>query len=342
MKLTGGRAGSLATNSGPSGEGAGGAFGSPFTHTWDDLKQRSDALRDASGATIPPNLYTPDTAKNALSGDNSIGSAAFEYNLLGDNRLHPSYRTFLITTDASSADAMGTPQAPVYALQVTGYYGGATGTSSGYVSFQWIDRTAPANVRSATVDARSGWAYFDLGSGVVSSASGTWQIAFNRYRAKTNGGISGSGNVGGFVAATPVGFYDAAGEPITSAFEGATPALMQAGLSAPGLATPRSARQWQLDSVSSTLSPPFRGQFPQALDYGFYTYFPSAEAAAAGGLPAIAHMLRAEPTRGTLLRSGEGDSYARMRLAKIDYTNPADPSAPQTWTFEFDVQPAAQ
>lgn len=68
----------------------------------------------------------------------------------------------------------------------------------------------------------------------------------------------------------------------------------------------------------------------------------TAEQAAAAGLPATAHTLGAVPDKGVMMRSAEGNSYARVHLTKIDYADPANARSPQTWTFEFDVQPAAQ
>src|SRR5690606_5184745 len=124
----------------------------------------------------------------------------------------------LITTDSSAADAVGTPASPVFALQVTGYYGGATGTASGHPSFRWVDRAGGA-VREATVDATGGWVYYDLAAGAESTEAGTWHIAFNRYNVKLNGGESGSGTVAGFVGKTPAGFYESDGNtPVAAKF----------------------------------------------------------------------------------------------------------------------------
>ena len=333
-----GRAASFATNSGPNGTGRGGAFGGPFEHTWAELQTWQNATTDPVSGAIPANLYFADAAGSAFTGTNSIGSAAFEYSLNNDNRLYPTYRVFLVTTDASSADASGAT-VPVYAVQAVGYYGGAGGTTSGHVSLQWIDRAEPGNIRRATVDATAGWAYFDLASGATTSQTGTWQLAFNRYNVKTNSGVSGTGTVGAFVGSTPSGLYDAAGSPIASAFSAATPESMAAQLVATQ-ATPAAASNWVRDTASSTLAPAYQGTYPQPLDYGWYRYFPTAEAAAAAGLPAVAHLLQANPDRGSLVRSGEGNSYARMRLAGIRYAEPTNISSQQTWTIEFGVQPA--
>ena len=334
-----GRGASLATNSGPNGSGRGAAFGGPFSHTWTELLTWTSATTDpTSGRPVPSNAYVADSARNAFTGTNSIGSAAFEYSVNNDNRMYPTYRVFLVTSDAANADATGAA-VPVYAAQIVGYYGGPGGTTSGHVSLQWIKRTEPGNLRQITVDATSGWAYVDLETGAASTETGNWHLAFNRYNVKTNGGISGSGTVGGFVGSTPAGLYDASGSPITAAFTAATPESMAAQLTATQ-ATPAAASNWIKDSASSLLAPAYQGTYPQPLDYGWYRYFPTAEAAQAAGLPAVAHLLQANPDRGSLVRSGEGNSYARMRLAEIRYAEPTNIASPQTWTIEFGVQPA--
>ena len=55
------------------------------------------------------------------------------------------------------------------------------------------------------------------------------------------------------------------------------------------------------------------------------------------------HMLKANPEAATLVKSGAGNSYARMRVKEIAYA-PATPAytGAQTWTVEFGIQPANQ
>lgn len=347
LKLaSGGRSASLYTNSGPSGDGSGGAFATPFDHTWAELLAWSDAFTDATGAVIPARLYFADTADSVFAGDNGIQSEVFEYGLGGGHLLYPTYKVFLITSDSSNDDTSGTA-VPVYALQVTGYYGGGSGTESGHVGFQWIDRAVgAASLRDATVDASSDWVYFDLVTGTESSETGTWQIAFNRYNIKLNGGESGTGTVGGFLAKTPAGLYDGDGNPVPSAFlafDATTTASMAAKLTAADLAEPAAAGEWVEDAIGSQLAPAYQGTYspvaPIPLDYGWYDYHPNINAAQAAGLP-VAHLLKAHPERGSLVKSGDGNSYARMRLAEITYADLNDSGSAQTWTFEFGIQPA--
>ena len=271
---SGGRNATFWTNSGSSGTGAGGAFGGPFDHSWAELQTWKNATTDPKAGAIPATLFFSDAASGVFTGDNSIASKAFEYGVGGssDHLLYPNYRTFLITTDSASASTDGTVAAPVFALQITGYYGGAGGTTSGYPSFRWIDRSAPANVRTASVNASTDWVYYDLAAGAESTASGNWHIAFNRYTFKLNGGESGSGKVAGFLAKTPAGFYDVAGKPIAAQFTNAANfASTATDLRAVDLALPASASKWVKDTITSPLQPAYTGAYPSPLNYGWYT-----------------------------------------------------------------------
>lgn len=347
LKVTsGGRSATLWTNSGVSGTGQGGAFGGPFDHTWSDLANWTDATVDPVDGAMPAAVYFKDSSNGVFTGTNAIGVAAFEYGVAGDHLFYPNYRVFLITTDSGSPDAIGNPASPVFALQLTGYYGGPSGTASGHPSFRWVNRADDPSVppRTATVDASdaAAWVYFDLVTGAVSSETGQWHIAFNRYNVKLNGGDSGGGKVAGFVGRQPAGFYDAEGKPVASRFTSAKPADTLADLTAPDMAVPAAASDWKADKRASQLGPDYRGAYPDPLDFGWYRYFPTAQAAQAAGLPPTAHLLAANPEAATLLRSGEGNSYARMHLVRIDYADPANSASQQTWTIGFDVQPAAQ
>lgn len=342
--VSSGRTAALYTNSGPSGTGKGAALGTPFTYTWTKLQAYQDATVDPdSKQTVPDQAWIADSASSAFSGTNAIQTAAFEYDLNGTHQLSPNFRVFLITTNSASADITGAA-GKVYALQLTGYYGGPTGTASGWPSFRWVDVANPGNVLStpaAGIDATGGWVYYDLENNAKTTESGNWQIAFNRYNVKLNGGSSGSSTVAGFLSKTPAGFYEADGKtPITAKFNATSnPNDTLADLT--GAQTgPASANAWVKDSVGSQLSPAYTGTYPNALNYGWYSYYPTDAAAAAVGLSQ--HQLKANPDAATLVKSGAGNSYARMHLTEIKYAaaTPAY-SGKQTWTIEFDVQPAA-
>ena len=131
-----------------------------------------------------------------------------------------------------------------------------------------------------------------------------------------NGGDSGSGKIGGYLAATPAGYYDAKDEPIVSQFITDGSAATLADLtSTADYDKPLSARSWVIDSKGSDLNPAYTGNFPN-LDFGWYTY------------NGMTHQLNAKPldsAQGALIRSAEGNSYARVRLDKICllYTSPS-------------------
>ncbi len=166
------------------------------------------------------------------------------------------------------------------------------------------------------LNATNDWVYFDLVNAVQVTSTGNWQIAFNRYDLKLNGGKSGSGTVGGFVGETPAGFYDSNDKPVAAKFQSTTPADTLADLTAANMAKPATASAWIKDSVTSSLDPASQGTYPSALNYGWYTYYPTAATAGAAGLPAVAHLIQANPGNASLLRTGEGTGYARFHLTK--------------------------
>jgi hypothetical protein len=330
------------SNSGESGNGKGGVFGSPFDYSWEALQKWQAGLLDpVSGQAIPDTLYLKDTANSVFAGSNGIQSAAFEYGVggSGDHKLYPNFRVFLISSDSTQVSATGSAAAPVYALQMIGYYGGPSGTASGYPTFRWVDRSvAGAAVQTASVDASKDWVYFNLSAGQKVAATDTWHIAFNRYNVKLNSGSSGSGKVGGFAAKTPAGFYAADGKtPIAAKFsENNILASTLPELTASDLALPSKASDWKKDSIASKLNPAYVGNYPGKMDYGWYTYYPVAEGSIA------AHTQVANANRGVLLRTAEGNRYARLRLKEIRYATPGDIRSQQTWQFEFEALPASK
>lgn len=334
----------LFTNSGVSGTGKGGVYAGEG----DDLIDWSDLLKWESGTRVPglavqpptERIYFADASTGVFSSNASSGSTAYEYGLTGtntDHRMYPTYRVFLVASDKANTSTTGTAAAPVYALQVIGYYGGDTGTQSGYPKFRWVNRAdGAAQVREATVNASADkWVYFNLETGTeVASETGTWHVAFNRYRMRLNS----TGTLGAAVGITPDGFYDAEGKPNVAAFTAATPASTLAYLTSASI--PATA-QWQSDTAGSRLNPAMERESNGTFDFGWYKYYPSAALAQAAGLPATAHILGADPSEGAMIKGGDGASFARFHLTKIDYANPADATSQQTWTFEFDVQPGA-
>lgn len=303
---------------------------------WSTLSGWTNATTDPGTGTDVSSLYTEDSASSIFTSE-----SWYAYGVTGasDHSLYPNYRIYLVNDNPADSTAT------TFAMQVIGYYGGASGTTSGYPQIRWIDRETPDDVRTATIDASSetAWVYYDLANGTVvdltddaAASSTAWQIAFRRYEIKLNGGSSGSSTVAGYLGKQIDGFYDEDGAPIAATFTSTTPDETLAALQANDFDTPARSSGWVSDSEGSVLTPPYTGSYPGALDYGFYSYNPTADAA--NGLPA--HRLSANADNGALLRSGDGLSYARVHLTDISYATPADITSAQTWTFEFNVQPA--
>ena len=314
----------LWSNSGDSGAGMGGVFG---LIDWSDLSRYTNAtLEPDTGRDISLH-YNEDR-----SGGVFTAKPWFEYNLQGKHQLYPNNRVYMVTTDSSSAMTDSSVQQPIYALQITNYYNDAG--KSGYPTIRWIDTALPNQVQTQTINATSNddWVYVDLKTGQSSTdKDSTWQIGFKRNDVILNGGDSGSGKIGGYLAATPAGYYDAKDEPIVSQFITDGSAATLADLtSTADYDKPLSARSWVIDSKGSDLNPAYTGNFPN-LDFGWYTY------------NGMTHQLNAKPidsAQGALIRSAEGNSYARMRLDKINYPDSTATTA-TSWEFKLDIQPAS-
>ena len=80
---------------------------------------------------------------------------------------------------------------------------GATATSAGQVTFEYALQAAPGGVFAAsltrTVDVSGGAVYFDLTAGVTTAATGSWDLRFQGFEIRSNGGVSGSGSVSALV-----------------------------------------------------------------------------------------------------------------------------------------------
>ena len=325
----GARTPALFTNSGVSGSGLGGALSSPFDSTWLDLVKEQDATQ---GGNVPAAAWVVDAYSNAFMDTTRGFNSFFEYDLFGDHRMSPNFKTFLITTDTSSKNVIGTAEKPVFALQITGYY---KGTSSGHMSLRYINTAQPNDIKTITVDATNGWNYVNLADQTTSNNSqSNWHIAFNRYNVQVNS------QLGSTIALQPEGYYDVDGNPILSQFKDVN-ALTNAETAlktAAGLAT---VSRWGSNTVKSILTPSFQGTYPNKLSYGWYNYYPTLIAAQADGLQKE-HMLAANPDAASMIRGNTGTSYARMRLKEIKYADPMDFNSQTTWTFEFDIQPVAK
>lgn len=87
-------------------------------------------------------------------------------------------------------------------FRVTGV-ANASAVNVGQVTFEYALQATPGGAFGASlsrsVDVRSGPVYFDLAAGAVSSGAGTWDLRFSGFEIRTNGGVSGTGNVSALV-----------------------------------------------------------------------------------------------------------------------------------------------
>lgn len=313
----------LWSNSGDSGAGVGGVFG---LMDWSDLSKYKNATQDPITGRDIAMHYNEDR-----SGGIFDEQPWHEYNLNDKHQLYPNNRVYLITNNSSDAAVESSVLQPIYAMQIINYYN--DGGTSGYPTMRWIDTALPNKVRTQTINASNNdnWVYFDLATGQsTTNKEGVWQVGFKRNSVILNGGDSGTSKVGGFLAATPTGYYDAKGELIASKFMTDGSAATLADLSnTASYNKPASARSWVVDRKGSDLNPTYTGNYPN-LDFGWYTY------------NGMTHQLSAKSidnSQGALIRSAEGDSYARVRLDKIIYAD-ATTTTPSSWVFNIDIQPA--
>ena len=184
--------------------------------------------------------------------------------------------------------------------------------------------TPPVGYSERQLDATSNedYVYLNLDTNTVLSlsaeeaaASSDWHLALRRFSVQLNGGASGPGQVAGALGASQDDFYDGAGEPLASVFTNATPASELAVFNT----DPAVPTRWISDSVVTLL----RGT--SSTDGGWYLYNP------ANGT------MSANSANGWLLRSGEGNSYARLRATELTFATRAGTGV-ESFTFEFDVQ----
>lgn len=314
----------LWSNSGDSGSGKGGVFG---LIDWSDLGRYTNATQDPSSGRDILMHYNEDRSGGIFDAE-----PWFEYNLNSKHQLYPNNRVYLVTTDNTSEATASSVQQPIYAVQIINYYNSAG--ASGHPTIRWTNTALPTKTQTQVIDASNNdnWVYVDLQTGKSSTdKNSAWHIGFKRNDVILNGGDSGKGKVGGYLATTPAGYYNAQGELIASKFltDGSAATLTDLTNST-AFAKPTNARGWVVDSKRSDLNPAYTGNFPN-LDFGWYTYNGST------------HQLNAKPmnqAQGALIRSAEGNSYARVRLNKINYPD-ATSTTPISWEFKIDIQPSS-
>jgi len=153
--------------------------------------------------------------------------------------------------------------------------------------------------------------YLNLETGAMVEENDDWHVAANRLNFKVNSGASGGGSVGGALAIAQDDFYDGNGDPDANVFTNATANSEQEHLlgilEAPG--------SWQEDAFASAF-----GSSDTWSQYDFAT-----------------GVINEAEEVGYLVRSAEGNSYARMRV--VDFNFPTrEGQGIEGFTFEFDVQ----
>lgn len=316
------------TNSGPLATGKGGSLGDPFNFSWAELKAMKDTSTSPDGDPLLSPMFITDSMDNAFASDNPFGGTVFEY---ADQAILPKLSVFLVTTD--NTEAYSDTSDNVYAIQISKYKNAAG--VSGHPTIRYVkvsDVTASganATVTEKTVDASANWVYLNLETGATTTnKSGAWHLGFNRYNIITNSGNAGTGKVGTFEAQKYADFFED-DEVVIDNVANMTPTQRteaEAMLTdAEGWNTPAAASNWKKDTLKSALNPAYKGSPFTGIDYGFYLYTGMSDH------PAGQHKFVANPDNGVLLRSGEGNSYARVHLSSI---------TDDLYTFDFDVAPA--
>lgn len=210
------------------------------------------------------------------------------------------------------------------ALVLTGCGGGGSDSGTG-VEEEGEERVLES-VSTATLDATSydDYTYYDLTNGEVialteaeAASSTEWHIAFRRSTIKLNGGTSGPGSVAGAVVAEQADFYTSSGDPDANVFLNATADSELEHLEAT-YTVPSSLVEDELVTMLEGSGDVMGTQ----MDLGWYWY------------NFMTHQTSLNDTNGWLLRSGEGDSYARFRATALTY----DSDDGLDVTFAFDVQ----
>lgn len=153
--------------------------------------------------------------------------------------------------------------------------------------------------------------YLNLETGAMVEEGDNWHIAASRLSFKVNSGASGTGRVGGALAIAQDDFYDGNGDPDANVFTNATANSEQEHL----LGVLEEPANWQEDAFASAF-----GASDAWSQYDFATGVISEQADV-----------------GYLVRSAEGDSFARMRV--VDFNFPTrEGQGIDDFTLEFDVQ----
>ncbi|HLV78409.1 MAG TPA: HmuY family protein [Marinobacter sp.] len=169
---------------------------------------------------------------------------------------------------------------------------------------------ADSEIAVRQLPAVSGTAYLNLETGALVGETDDWHIAANRLSFRLNSGASGHGRVGGALAVPQDDFYLAGGAPDANVFINATVNSEEEHL----LGRFDEPSNWQEDAFSSA--------FGASTSWSVY-----GDGGVISALPDVAY----------LVRSAEGNSYARMKV--VDFSFPTRSGAGiEDFTFEFEVQ----
>jgi len=196
--------------------------------------------------------------------------------------------------------------APALGLMMT-----ACGGSDNKISGETDDGGVSDNdYRQQVIDARTQTQYLNLASGEVVSSDEDWDLAFNRTSVKLNSGASGNGSVAGAMGDEQAEFYDAAGEPDLNKFVGAT-------------------ADGELDHLKDSFPVPESWKSDDVV----YAFGDGWSVYGDGGV------ISEVPDIGYLVRSAEGDSYARMRIMDFNFPTRSGGGI-ESFDLEFEVQSA--
>lgn len=168
-------------------------------------------------------------------------------------------------------------------------------------------------ITTRTLPVATDTVYLNLETGESVESSEDWHVSANRLAFKLNSGASGNGSVGGALAVAQEDFYEN-GQPDFNVFSNANQNSEEEHLlgqfSEPG--------EWQQDGFSSA--------FGESANWSIY---------GAGGV------ISEKPDVAYLVRSAEGDSYARMRVVDFNFPTRAG-NGIEGFRFEFEVQGAGE
>ena len=175
------------------------------------------------------------------------------------------------------------------------------------------EATNPNGISQKLLPAASETVFLNLETGELVGENGDWHIAASRLDFKLNGGASGSGRVGGSLAVAQEDFYSAEDTPDVNMFTNATANSEEEHL----LGMFEQPDEWIQDAFSSA--------FGSA--YSWSQYDPGTG------------VIREKADVGYLVRSAEGESFARMRVVDFHFPTRAG-NGIERFRFEFDVQAA--